>query len=123
EYRGRPDDEEAERPHHCRDLVAEELQELAPDPPGAAMERRMRPRIRGLEILARARVRQQRAGAREIVREQPIIIGEARGVPGVIAAPAAQAAGARFRLPPQARALEEARNERTLPGRAVHPQF
>ena len=85
------------------------------------MERRVRPRIGRLEILAGARVRQQRAGTREIMREEPIIIGEVRGVRGIIAPPAAQAAGARVRLTPEAGPLEETRGKRTLPGRAVHP--
>src|SRR5205823_13346134 len=44
-----------------------------------------------------------------------------RSVRGIIAPPAAQAAGARVRLTPEAGPLEETRGKRTLPGRAVHP--
>src|SRR5207244_773728 len=82
------------------------------------MERRVRPRIGRLEILAGARVRQQRAGTREIMREEPIIIGEVRGVRGIVAPPAAQAAGARVSLTPKAGPLDETRAQRPPARRA-----
>ena len=87
------------------------------------MQRRVRACVGGFQELAGARVRHEHAHTRQIMGQQAIVVRQARGVRGIVAAPAGEAAGAPVRLPPQVRALQQTDGKSALPGRAVHVTY
>src|SRR5882762_7682775 len=91
----RPQDVRPEPAHHRRNLLAEQPQKFAADTPGAVMQCRVPARVSGFQVLAGARVRHEGAHARQIVGQQAIVVRQAGGVPGILAAPAGEAAARR----------------------------
>ena len=96
ENQARPQDVGAQPAHHGGNLVAEQGEQRCAQAPRAVMQGGVRAGVRGLEVLACAGVGQEPAGARQVMRQQPVVIRHAGGVRGILGRALRETTGARL---------------------------